>query len=676
MKKLKIVLQQNNIFYFLLIFSLIYMFIFINFINIKSKYNENDSSLQVKIIDYKKSDDKLVIYAKGKEKILINYCDDINISYGDYIYVKGKLIKPKDNTNFNLFNYKKYLLSNNIKYTVKASNIKILKRNKNIFYKLKNYIFFKIKSLDKSKKYILTFIFADKSYIDKEMYDNYQNLGISHLFAVSGMHISLVTFILLKLLEGKNEVIKYLITFIFLMFYLFLTNYTISMVRACFQFILIFINKLFKLNIDNSNIVIFLFSVLIILNPYIIYNIGFLFSFSISFTLIKFKDMITGDFMIKNIKTSLLSFFVSMPILINNFFKVNFLSIILNIIYIPFVSYILFPLCLITILFPFFDSFTYFVINFFETITKFFSSINLLTFSITKMNIILVIIYYFIFLWIIKSNDKLKKKIIIVFIFIVFIINNNTIVNNEVHFLDVGQGDSILIRIKSKNILIDTGGNMNFNISKNVLIPYFRSSGVKKIDYLILTHGDYDHMGEAINLVENFKVEKVIFNCGPYNDLENELIEVLDKKKIKYYSYIKELNVDNNKLHFLQTKEYDNENENSNVIYTKLNGYKFMFMGDAGVEKEKDILEKYNVSKIDVLKIGHHGSKTSSDKNFIDEMNPKYSVISVGKNNRYGHPNKEVLNNLDNSKIYRTDRDGSIMFKIKNNKLKLKACSP
>ena len=490
------------------------------------------------------------------------------------------------------------------------------------------------------------------------MYDNYQNLGISHLFAVSGMHISLVTFILLKLLEGKNEVIKYLITFIFLMFYLFLTNYTISMVRACFQFILIFINKLFKLNIDNSNIVIFLFSVLIILNPYIIYNIGFLFSFSISFTLIKFKDMITGDFMIKNIKTSLLSFFVSMPILINNFFKVNFLSIILNIIYIPFVSYILFPLCLITILFPFFDSFTYFVINFFETITKFFSSINLLTFSITKMNIILVIIYYFIFLWIIKSNDKIKKKIIIVFIFIVFIINNNTIVNNEVHFLDVGQGDSILIRIKSKNILIDTGGNINFNISKNVLIPYFRSSGVKKIDYLILTHGDYDHMGEAINLVENFKVEKVIFNCGPYNDLENELIEVLDKKKIKYYSYIKELNVDNNKLHFLQTKEYDNENENSNVIYTKLNGYKFMFMGDAGVEKEKDILEKYNVSKIDVLKIGHHGSKTSSDKNFIDEMNPKYSVISVGKNNRYGHQNKEVLNNLDNSKIYRTDING------------------
>ena len=184
-------------------------------------------------------------------------------------------------------------------------------------------------------------------------------------------------------------------------------------------------------------------------------------------------------------------------------------------------------------------------------------------------------------------------------------------------------------------------------------------------------HGDFDHMGEAINLVENFKVDKVIFNCGPYNELEKELIKVLDKKHIKYYSCIKELNIDKNKLYFLQTKEYDNENDNSNVIYTELDGYKFMFMGDASATTEKEILSKYNLPNIDVLKVGHHGSRTSSSKEFIDEINPKYSIISVGKNNRYGHPNKEVLENLKESKIYRTDEDGSIMLKIKNNKLKI-----
>ena len=101
-----------------------------------------------------------------------------------------------------------------------------------------------------------------------------------------------------------------------------------------------------------------------------------------------------------------------------------------------------------------------------------------------------------------------------------------------------------------------------------------------------------------------------------------------------------------------------------------------MFMGDSGIEKEKDILDKYNISNIDVLKVGHHGSKTSSSKKFIDEINPRYVVISVGKNNRYGHPNKEVLNNLELSKIYRTDQDGSIMFKIKNNKLQIETCIP
>ena len=162
----------------------------------------------------------------------------------------------------------------------------------------------------------------------------------------------------------------------------------------------------------------------------------------------------------------------------------------------------------------------------------------------------------------------------------------------------------------------------------------------------------------------------------PYNDLQQELIKVLDKKKIKYYSCIKELNIDNNKLYFLQTKEYDNENDNSNAIYTELNGYKFMFMGDAGVDKEKDILDKYNISDIDVLKVGHHGSSTSSSKYFIDTIKPKYGLISVGKNNKYNHPNKEVLNTLGNSKIYRTDKDGSIEIKLKRNGYKIRTRMP
>lgn len=676
MKKLKSILQCNYIFYILLVLSLIYSFIFINFIIVKSEYKDSDKNLYGTVIDYKKSKDKTTIWVKGKEKVLVNYYSDINVSYGDYIYVYGVFKKPKENGNFNLFNYKRYLLSNKINYVVTASKITIIKKNDNVFYTLKNNLLKRIESANRSKGYILAFLYADKSLIEKDVYTKYQKIGVSHLFAVSGMHVSLISIVLLKLLNKIKERKRYIIVSIFLSIYLFLTNFTISMVRATFQFILFFINKSFKLNIDNSNLVILLFFILVIINPYNIYNIGFLFSFIISFTLIRCSKLIKGKFIIESLKISLISFFSSMPVLINNFFEVNFLGIILNIIYIPFVSYILFPLSLVTVLFPSLDNILYMFISHFEKITDFFSNIKFLSFSICKMDIFLIIMYYLIFIYILKRKKKLIYKIIIVIISLTFLINNGRIVNNEVSILDVGQGDSSLIRLKNKNILIDTGGNINYDISKNILIPYFKSVGIKKIDYLVLTHGDYDHIGEAINLVENFKVEKVIFNCGPYNALENELIEVLDKKKIKYYTCIKELNIDNNKLHFLQTKEYDNENENSNVIYMELNGYKFMFMGDASVTTEKEIMNKYNLPDIDVLKVGHHGSKTSSSKEFINVINPEYSIISVGKNNRYGHPNKEVLENLENSKIYRTDLDGSIMFKIKNNKLKIETCSP
>ncbi len=107
-----------------------------------------------------------------------------------------------------------------------------------------------------------------------------------------------------------------------------------------------------------------------------------------------------------------------------------------------------------------------------------------------------------------------------------------------------------------------------------------------------------------------------------------------------------------------------------------VNNKKLLFMGDASKKNELNIIKKYNLFNIDVLKLGHHGSNTSSDKEFIKITNPKYTIISVGKNNRYGHPNKEVLDNLKNSKIYRTDIDGSIMFRIKNNRLKIETCNP
>nr|MBP3258968.1 DNA internalization-related competence protein ComEC/Rec2 [Bacilli bacterium] len=623
------------------------------------------------------------------DKVLINYyADNVeelnNLTYtykiGDIIKVDGELSIPNDNTNFNLFNYRLYLKSKKIYYLLKADNISKVSHSNNIIYKIKNKIINKIDKYDR-KEYLYTFILGDSNYIDNDIKDSMQSNGISHLFSVSGMHVSLLSLIILSVLNRiRKSNINNIIVIIFLLFYTFLTNYTPSIMRSTLMFILLYLNKIFKLNIKTIYLLIYLFCSFLIYNPYLIYNVGFLFSFSITFFLILFGNNRYKNYFVKLLYTSIVAFIASIPILINNFNSINLLSPIFNLLFVPLVSLIIFPLCLITFVIPIVSP----LLNIFLDILEYLTiicdklSINII---LSSVSIFVIIFYYLIITFVLYKLSKKKYKCLIL-IFIVILIHSNMInLNNEVHFLNVGQGDSILLRLKNKNILIDTGGiikygelwkQSDYNITNDVIIPYLKSFGIKKLDYIIISHGDTDHAGEAINLVNNFKVEKVIFNCGEYNDLEKEIINTLNKKKIKYYSCISKLD----DLYFLNTKEYDNENDNSNVIYTELNGYKFMFMGDASSTTEKEILHKYNLSDIDILKVGHHGSKTSSSKEFIDKINPNYSVISVGKNNRYGHPNKEVLNNLKDSKIYRTDEDGSIMFKIKDNKLKIETCSP
>ncbi len=678
MKKIKNLLESK---YFLLI--VIILTIILCLIPNK-KLPIVDNIYQIKHIKVNKN--KFTITS---DKVLINYyadnveeLNDLIDTYkiGDIIKVDGELSIPNDNTNFNLFNYRLYLRSKKIYYLLKADNIAKVSHSNNILYKIKNKIINKIDQYDR-KEYLYTFVLGDSNYIDNNIKDSMQSNGISHLFSVSGMHVSLLSLIILSVLNRiRKSNINDIIVIIFLLFYTFLTNYTPSIMRSTLMFILLYLNKIFKINIKTIYLLIYLFCSFLIYNPYLIYNVGFLFSFSITFFLILFGNNRYKNYFVKLLYTSVVAFIASIPILINNFNSINLLSPILNLLFVPLVSLIIFPLCLITFIIPIVSP----LLNVFLDILEYLTIIcNKLSINIilSSVNIFIIIIYYLLIMFVLYKLSKGKYKYLLLILIVILIHSNMINLNNEVHFLNVGQGDSILLRLKNKNILIDTGGvikygdewkQSDYSISKDVIIPYLKSFGIKKLDYIIISHGDTDHAGEAINLVNNFKVEKVIFNCGEYNDLEKEIINALNKKKIKYYSCISKLD----DLYFLNTKEYDNENDNSNVIYTELNGYKFMFMGDASITTEKEIISKYNLPNIDVLKIGHHGSKTSSCKDFINEINPEYSVISVGKNNRYGHPNKEVLDNLKDSKIYRTDQDGSIMFKIKNNKLKIGTCSP
>ena len=666
MTRLKILLQSNKIYYCLLIATILYVGIKVK-IGYTSKINVNEDFTGI-VTTIVKKENSIKLTIKGKEKLIVYINNIENIELGDKVVVKGEYTLPKKATIPNNFDYQKYLYNNHIFYIMYAKELKIIKKNQNITFKIKKYILDKTSNYT-NNGYLNAFIIGDKT--DLEFYETYQNNGISHLFALSGMHISMLSLIIYKLVNKFKH--KDLIVIMFLLFYITLTNFSASILRTIIFFIILKLNKKLDLNISTKNTLLITLSIIMIYNPVIVFDIGFQYSGLVTFGLIVSTKYYKKNYFYNLFITSFIALLFSVPITLYNNYELNLLSILNNLINVPLITFVIYPLSLLTFLLKFLEPIYNLTINLLEFINNI-SNIFSLNIIIPKVHIIFYLIYYLLIYLYIESNNK--KYILIASLYLLsFKLKPFIDLNNYVYYLDVGQGDSSLIIYNDIVVMNDTGGTSNYNVSSGC-IKLLKSLGYSHIDYLILTHGDFDHMGDSIYLINNYKVKNVVLNNDSFNELETNLIKELKNKKIKYYQNVEKIPISNNIITILNTEEYDNENDNSNVIYIELNNYKFMFMGDAGVDKEKDILERHNISNIDVLKVGHHGSKTSSSKSFINKINPKYSIISVGKNNRYGHPNKEVLNNLDHSKIYRTDEDGSIMFKIKNNKLKIETCSP
>lgn len=663
------ILQSRYIFKILTILSLIITIIYTKYYPFKSVFNTNDTEFIGIVEDYIIKDNQIKISLKSKERIIVTYKYTgkvfNNLSYGDKIKVTGVLKEPSTNNIFNNFNYKKYLYNKKIYYIIEASKIDKTQNNNNHIYTIKNLLYTRINSL-KSSNYIKALLFGDNK-LDKEIKTSYQINGISHLFSVSGFHINFITSIIYFYLDRVtyNKKIKYITVDIFLVLYLLLCN-TTSLLRCTVMNILLSINYLLKLDIKKIDIVLLTLILCIIINPFIIYDIGFIYSYTISFFLILYKNKYkTNNKLLKIIYISLISFLVSLPINIYTSYEINFLSIILNIIIVPIVSLILLPLSLLTLIFPILDNILYLITSILEKISLYTSNINIFKQILSKPSIILIIIYYLVIILILSKN-KHYYLILILLIFHKTIPLYNS--NLEVVMFDVGEADSMLISTPSKkvNILIDTGRGIDIN---NIII-YLKSIGISKLNYLIITHGDEDHIGGALYLIDNFKVDNVILNKGDYTELEVELITHLKNKNIKYTNNINKIPLLGSYMYLLNTKKFSNENDNSIVTYFEYQKYKFLFMGDSSSKTEEYLINNYNLTNISFLKVGHHGSNTSSSPLFINKINPKVSLISVGRNNFYHHPNKKVLTNLSNSVIYRTDINKSIKIKI-NNKVKI-----
>lgn len=691
MIKLRTVLLCDKIYYLLLLVVLTISIISISLPR-KSIYNGNEKKIIGVITNIYIDGNSLTINVKAREKLICKYyfrrkLDIENFSkkynIGDKIFLEGNLEKPSSQNTEYLFNYRNYLYNKKIFYIFKIDNYKKVSNNRFIYYKIKQLI---LKRIAKNY-YLQAFILGDKSYIKSDVLESFQINGISHLFAISGMHVNLLGAILLKifLMFGVREEKRYLFVSIILMFYAILTGLSASVLRGVLFFILFSINKIFYFYIKNTNIFIITVSIALLINPFFLYDVSFWYSFSISLSLLVMGDVINkyNGYFIKLLMTSIISFIVSIPISIYNFYQINFLSIIYNLFYVPFVSIIIFPASLITFIIkpiePIYNIFT----NILETTSVFLVRIDFLTLIFKRVYFIIYIIYFvfIIFLFIgIRVNNK-RYFVPIILLLIIHYFCPYFDIDSYIKIIDVGQGDSILIHSKNSNILIDTGGITSYNMKqwqkrknqysvvKNTTIPLLKSMGIKRINYLILTHGDYDHAGDTINLIENFKVDKIYLNQGNFNYLEKKIIT----------SFKNTYQVKEGQIFYLGdlvlielNKEFSDENDSSSVFLLIYNDVKVLLTGDASIKSEKYILDNYDIGKINILKLGHHGSKTSTSNLLLKSTSPDLALISCGYNNKFKHPHKETLKKLNKYRIsyLRTDFEGTITIDLNTLKIK------
>ena len=660
--RLRKILLSNYFYIVLILITLLVSIVRIVFPR-KSLLSEKDKYFYGTVIKYNIVSDKLTIYLKNKETVIGTYYFKDNkeissfrkhISLGDKLIVKATFTKPYASRTENTFNYQKYLANKQIYFILNISNYKIVSKNKSIYYKIKNYIRKRVKN----NPYLNTFLLGDKSYFDKEVVTTYQEIGISHLFAISGMHISILSGLLLKILSKSKK--KYLIVSLFLLLYLLMIDVSPSAIRGVLFFILFSLNKVFNLNLSAIKIFIFTLVITLLINSFYLFDLGFLYSFSISFSLLFLsKELKTKNYFKGLLKVSILSFLISIPISLYNFYQLNFLSIFYNLFFVPFISLLLFPLELLRFFCPFLSNINSILIDILENTSLYLSKISILKFIFSKVNIFIYFIYFLliiVFLFDFKKSHKRRFLYLFLFLLIIhyFYIPNNTFIK----MLDVGQGDSILIYSKGEATLVDTGGiqNKDATIVRSITIPVLKSLGVKKIKNLVITHGDYDHIGEAKYLKEHFRVENIFINNNEINYYEKELLKY--KAKIAR----KGLVITCGEISLIQlNKNMIEENDSSSVYLGVYKNKSFLLMGDASIKTEEYLLKNYNLNNITILKVGHHGSRTSSEEKFLKIVEPKISLISAGVDNKFNHPHKDVLDRLkDISKVFVTKDLGTI----------------
>jgi len=672
-------------------------------------YDQEKISLKVKVKEIEQEDHNI----RTEGLILVNtYLGNCPYEYGDILKIKGKLEKPIGRKNFGEFDYELYLARERIfaflNIWAEKDIQKIGEENSNFFTYFSLLIRNKIKkiieqTLQKPYNYLLLgMMLGEKGLIPPEIKEIFAEAGIMHILAVSGLHVGIIAaalFFLLNFLKLPKK-LKFTILILFLIIYASITGYQPSVLRATIMFALLIGGKLINRNRNLFLSLFFAAFLILLLNPLVLYDAGFLLSFMVTFFLIYLSPLLQEQFSkvlvwIKDpLSISIASWIGIFPLSAYFFNKVSIISIVVNIFIVPLtgialiLGFITFFIGLVSIPLAYLiANINFIVLKMILLISKYFSLLPF-SFIYTAQPAIFVIFLYYLLIFlaieifyknIFPPKIKIKATILILSAVLVVIIVQvfSPLDNLKVNFINVGEGDCILIEAPKKyNILIDGGGTplSTFDVGGKVVIPYLRRKGINKINLLILTHPDLDHLEGLLAVLREFKVDMAL-DSGLICDVSEyrEFISIIKEKNIPYYqakagdNFVFSNNLEMLLLNPIHTSNLYNESDFNNASIVIKLFYKntdFLFTGDIEEAAEKKLLVWQNILKSDVLKVAHHGSSSSSSLEFLEKVNPLIAVISVGKNN-FGHPSEKIIERLKdkNIAVYRTDQNGTVIIR-------------
>jgi len=679
------------------------------------------------------------------------YLDTLPADPGDRIQIDRVLLhKPRRFQNLGTFDYERWLKNRGVDATgwVRSMNqVTLLSkppaptltaRTERLKHQVSNLI--NEHALGDATGIIQAMVLGNTGYLTDENRERFQKSGIAHLLAISGLHMGFIAYFFYLILypltfqlthrvfprvcrSGFPFKLTAALTIPLICGYAFLIGYKVSAIRATIMIVVFLVSVLLGRYRDMLNTLAVAALIILIWNPASIYEAGFQLSFmavlGIALTLNRFGSSSKSDQPLttpslftslwRNQKLELFFGFtisatlVTLPLVLYHFNQLILSGIVLNFIAIPVASVfipLMFALVWISLLgFPQTIDFISYITLF---ITKWVGMAGEIPGSVHYLSTppLLSILGFYLLLLLLLYWKNVRKKwasiVVILFLLIVPSIIKPGLFHSrgtlQVHFLDVGQGDSTLIRFPDgRSMLIDGGGQFgNFNVGQGVVEPYLRSIQVSKIDFLVASHSDSDHISGLFPLMKRMEVGRFIDNgVLDLKSKSSELQKLAKAAGVPYTPAWSERNirfpsgVQIEVIHptpeFLQDGRKNNknrkgrQNNSSVVIRLKWNQLSLLFTGDIEHQAESYLVGSYDSLKADVLKVPHHGSRTSSTIPFLESVSPKYALISCGFRNWHGHPHPTIVKNYRDRGItlFRTDLNGEIVLEATGNHWRL-----